>query len=64
MDWKDLAGVVSKAAPVLGGILGGSADAAVGGLVATALGTDASPDSVSEAIFRDPQATVSFRNSR
>ncbi|MFY3705098.1 hypothetical protein [Achromobacter dolens] len=61
MDWKDLAGVVSKAAPVLGGILGGPAGVAVGGLVATALGTDASPDSVSAAILRDPQAAIKLK---
>lgn len=61
MDWKDLAGVVSKAAPVLGGILGGPAGVAVGGLVATALGTDASPDSVSAAILRDPKAAIKLK---
>ncbi|MBQ2648276.1 MAG: hypothetical protein IJF82_14635 [Achromobacter sp.] len=61
MDWKDLAGVVSKAAPVLGGVLGGPAGVAVGGLVATALGTDASPDSVSAAILRDPQAAIKLK---
>lgn len=61
MDWKDLAGVVSKAAPVLGGILGGPAGVAVGGLLATALGTDASPDSVSAAILRDPQAAIKLK---
>ena len=37
MDWKDVAGVVGKAAPILGGILGGPAGAAVGSLVARRL---------------------------
>ncbi|MEX3628274.1 MAG: hypothetical protein VB138_01185 [Burkholderia sp.] len=61
MDWKDLAGIVGKAAPIVGGILGGPAGAAVGGLVATALGTDASPDAVSAAILQDPEAAVKLK---
>ena len=61
MDWKDVAGVVGKAAPILGGILGGPAGAAVGGLVATALGTDATPDAVSTALLGDPNAAVKLK---
>lgn len=61
MDWKDLAGVVGKAAPIVGGILGGPAGAAVGGLVATALGTDSTPDAVSTALLSDPQAAVKLK---
>ena len=61
MDWKDVAGVVGKAAPILGGILGGPAGAAVGSLVATALGTDATPDAVSTALLGDPDAAVKLK---
>lgn len=61
MDWKDLAGVVGKAAPILSGILGGPAGAAVGGLVATALGTDSTPDAVSTALLADPQAAIKLK---
>ncbi|MDR0478503.1 MAG: hypothetical protein LBH31_01590 [Burkholderiaceae bacterium] len=61
MDWKDVAGVVSKAAPIVGGILGGPAGAAVGGLVATALGTQATPDAVSAALLADPQAALKLK---
>jgi hypothetical protein len=61
MDWKDVAGVVGKAAPILGGILGGPAGAAVGGLVATALGTDATPDAVSTALLADPGAAIKLK---
>lgn len=61
MNWKDLSGVVGKAAPVLGGILGGPAGIAVGGLIATALGTDATPDAVSTALLGDPQAAVKLK---
>ena len=38
MEWKDVANVVGKAAPILGTLLGGPAGAAVGALVASALG--------------------------
>jgi hypothetical protein len=61
MDWKDIAGAVGKAAPIVGGILGGPAGAAVGGLVATALGTQATPDAVSRALLADPQAALKIK---
>lgn len=61
MDWKDIAGVVGKAAPIVGGLLGGPAGAAVGGLISTALGTDSTPDAVSNAILADPQAAVKLK---
>lgn len=61
MNWGDIAGVVGKAAPILGGILGGPAGAAVGGLISTALGTAATPDAVSEAILRDPNAALKLK---
>ena len=49
MEWKDLAADVAKAAPILGGLLGGPAGAAVGGLIASALGTSNDPAQISEA---------------
>lgn len=61
MDWKDIAGVVGKAAPVVGTLLGGPAGTAVGGLVAAALGTDATPDAVSAALVGNPDAIVKIQ---
>lgn len=61
MDWKDIAGVVGKAAPVVGTLLGGPAGAAVGGLVAAALGTDSTPDAVSAALVGNPDAIVKIQ---
>lgn len=61
MDWKDIAGVVGKAAPVIGGLIGGPAGVAVGGLVAAALGTDATPDAISQALTTDPNALVKLK---
>jgi hypothetical protein len=61
MDWKDLAGTLIKTgAPIIGGALGGPLGATVGGfagkLVADALGVEATPEAVHEAIQADPAA--------
>ncbi|MDE3023135.1 MAG: hypothetical protein KGI54_15015, partial [Pseudomonadota bacterium] len=58
MNWKDIAPFVGDAAPIIGGLLGGPAGAAVGSLVANALGTGATPDAVSQALKTDPAAAV------
>ena len=60
MDWKDISGAVGKAAPLLGTLLGGPAGAAVGGLVASALGTGNDPGEVSAALG-NPDALVKLR---
>jgi hypothetical protein len=52
--WGDIAGIVGKAAPIVGTLLGGPAGAAVGGLISAALGTSNDPDSVSAALAADP----------
>lgn len=61
MNWSDLKGVIGKAAPVVGTLLGGPAGMAVGGLVAAALGTDNTPDAVSAALIGNPDALVKIR---
>lgn len=61
MEWKDIAGMVGKAAPIVGGLIGGPAGAAVGGLVASALGTEATPDAISRALVTDPDAVVKLK---
>jgi hypothetical protein len=60
MDWKDIAGAVGKAAPMLGTLLGGPAGAAVGALVASALGTENDPAAVGAALA-DPASAVKLR---
>jgi hypothetical protein len=61
MEWKDLAGTIGKVAPLLGTLLGGPAGAAVGAMVASALGTGGTPEEVSAAITQDPAALVKLR---
>jgi putative Ca2+/H+ antiporter (TMEM165/GDT1 family) len=54
MDWKDVAATAGKFAPLVGTLLGGPAGAAIGGLVAAALGTENTPDAIHAAIATDP----------
>jgi hypothetical protein len=61
MDWKDIASTVGKAAPILGTLLGGPAGAAVGSIIASALGTGNDPAEVERAIAADPQALLKLR---
>lgn len=58
MEWRDLAGIVGKTAPLLGSLLGGPAGGAVGAIVAAALGTGGTPDAVSQALTVNPDAAV------
>lgn len=61
MDWKSIGNIVAQGAPILGTLLGGPAGAAVGGLIASALGSTATPDDVAAAIQADPDAMVKLR---
>jgi hypothetical protein len=56
MNWSDLEGFLAKAAPVLGTLVAGPAGAAVGGLIASALGVPATPEAVNQALTNDPEA--------
>ncbi len=54
--WSDVRNIIGDAAPVIGGLLGGPAGAAVGSVVARALGVGNSPDAVTQALRTDPKA--------
>lgn len=60
MNWSDIASTVGKAAPMLGTLIAGPAGAAVGSLVASALGTSNTPEAVSTAL-QDPASMVKLR---
>ena len=49
MSWSDIAGLVGKAAPILSTLIAGPAGAAVGGILASALGTDSTPEALERA---------------
>lgn len=63
MKWKDIAGAVGAAAPLLGGLLGGPAGAAIGGIVSSALGVANEPNAVHQALQADPDALVKLREA-
>jgi len=59
MNWADIAQVVGKAAPLLGAALPLPGGAAIGTLIAAALGVDAgSPDALADKLKQDPQASI------
>lgn len=56
MNWSDIGKAVGSAAPMVGTLLGGPAGAAVGALVANALGTRNDPEAVNAALAMNPDA--------
>ena len=58
MNWSDIGNIVGKAAPTVGGLLGGPAGAAVGALVASALNVSNDPDAVNAALVASPDAMI------
>lgn len=58
MNWSDIGNILGKSAPMVGSLLGGPAGAAVGALVASALGVTSDPDAVNSALAADPEALV------
>jgi len=61
MNWQKVGNIVGQAAPWVGSLLGGPAGAAVGGLVASVLGTDATPEAVSRELVKNPDAFIKVR---
>lgn len=54
LSWSDVGRAVGGIAPILGTALGGPAGAVVGSMIASALGTSATPDAVNTAMAADP----------
>ncbi|SES24512.1 Holin of 3TMs, for gene-transfer release [Vreelandella subterranea] len=62
IDTEALSGAVSKGAPLLGSLIGTPATGAAIGMIAKALGTDANPESITQKLERDPEATAKLQN--
>ena len=58
MEWKDIAPVLGRVAPVLGTLIGGPAGAILGGLISSVLGTDSTPSAITAAIATNPEAAL------
>lgn len=61
MDWKELGALVARHAPALGAAVAGPGGAAVGSLIAAALGTGSAPEEIATAITADPEAALRLR---
>ncbi|ABL96817.1 hypothetical protein BcepF1.086 [Burkholderia phage BcepF1] len=61
MDWKEVGQKIAGAAPLLGGLLGGPAGAAIGGIVAATLGSGNDAVSVDAAIAANPDALLKLK---
>lgn len=59
--FDDVGKIVGEAAPLVGGLLGGPAGSAVGGMVASALGVENDPEKIKKAVENDPEAAVKLR---
>lgn len=62
MDWKKVGQAVADKAPLLGTLLlGPGTGTAIGGLVASVLGTPATPEAVSEELRKNPEAWLKLQ---
>lgn len=61
MDWKSIGQSIAKEAPLLGTLLGGPGGAALGAIVASALGTAAAPEDVVKELQGNPDAIVKVK---
>lgn len=61
MNWSKIGKTIGSAAPLVGGLLGGPLGGVAGSLVASALGVDASPHAVDNALSSDPAALARIR---
>lgn len=61
--WKDVAGLIGDAAPLIGGMLGGPLGARVGTVVASALGVKDDPESAYKALEANPDLLVEIKKA-
>lgn len=59
--WDKVKQVISGAAPILGGLVGGPAGAAAGALISSALGVDNDPEQVLQKLQADPEALLKLK---
>lgn len=61
MDWSKVGESIASYAPLLGGVVGGPAGSALGGVVASVFGVEPKPDLIMNAIKTDPEASVKLK---
>ena len=60
--WDKIKELIGDSAPVVGGLLGGPAGAAVGGLLSKALGVENSASAIEAELVNNPEALVKLRD--
>lgn len=59
--WDKVKSLIGKSAPLIGALIGGPAGSAVGGLVASALGVENTPEAIEQAIEQNPEVLITIR---
>lgn len=59
--WDKIKELIGDSAPVVGGLLGGPAGAAVGGLISKALGVENNASAIENALVNNPEALIKIR---
>jgi len=60
-DWNKVGNLIAKAAPLLGGVIAGPGGAAIGGIVAAALGVANDAEEIAVALETNPEAYVKLQ---
>jgi hypothetical protein len=58
MNWSDVGKFAANLSPIVGGLLGGPAGAAMGSIIAKEFGCDNTPDAIHAAITNNPDAAL------
>jgi len=59
--WDSIKSMVGNSAPLIGTLIGGPAGAAVGGLVANALGVENTPQAIEQSLKTNPDALLKLK---
>ena len=61
MSWTDVGNIISKAAPLLGGLVGGPIGAGLGSILSSVFGCDDNPDAIQKALLDSPDAFIKLK---
>lgn len=59
--WDNVKKIIGTSAPIIGTLIGGPAGTAIGGLVASALGVENTPDAIEQELKNNPEALLKLK---